>query len=89
MADDKTLIEQAISAHSAAGPPPRSFGEATEWSQRLDMTPSHHLVHAIYTAALSREQLPGGEALFQRVVRTARSAGIAEDEIEAAIAAAT
>lgn len=86
MAEDESLIAQALSAHEAAGPPPRSFGEAGEWGRRLNMTPEQHLVHTIYIAARGQQIL--GDTELKRVVRTARSAGIPDREIDAAIAAA-
>jgi hypothetical protein len=88
VAKDESLIAQALSAHEAAGPPPRSFGEAGEWGKRLNMTPEQHLVHTIYIAARDQRILPGGDAELKKVVGTARSAGIPDGEIDAAIAAA-
>lgn len=86
MEHGETLIEQALAAHAAAGPPPRSFGEAADWGGRLNMTPEQHLVHTIYIAA--RDQQILGNAELKKVVKTARSAGIPDSEIDAAIAAA-
>lgn len=58
-----------------------------KWGQRLDMSPEAHLVHCVFLAEKDKH-LPGGEKLLQGVLRDARGAGIAEEEIEAAIKAA-
>lgn len=88
MVSKESSIAQALAAHDAAGPPPKSFGEAGEWGKRLDMSPKQHLVYAIYVAARDSEILPGGTGELNKVVRTAQGAGISESEIETAIAAA-
>ncbi len=83
----ETLIDRALAAHAAAGPGPRSFADAAQWGQRLDMSPEEHLIHCVYLAEKSKH-LPDGEASLQRILRDARGAGTPEGEIEAAIKAA-
>jgi hypothetical protein len=83
----ESLIDRALAAHAAASPGPRSFADAAEWGQRLDMSPEEHLIHCVFLAEKDKH-LPGGEKVLQRVLRDARGAGIAEEEIEAAIKAA-
>lgn len=83
----ESLIDRALAAHAAAGPGPRSFADAAEWGQRLNMSPKKHLIHCVFLAEKDKH-LPGGEKFLQGVLRDARGAGIPEDEIEAAIKAA-
>jgi hypothetical protein len=83
----ESLIDRALAAHAAAGPGPRSFADAAEWGRQLDMSPEEHLIHCVFLAEKDKH-LPGGEKSLQGVLRDARGAGIAEEEIEAAIKAA-
>lgn len=83
----ESLIDRALAAHAAAGPGPRSFADAGEWGKRLGMRPEEHLVHCVYLAEKDKH-LPGGEKLLEGILRDARKAGIAEEEIEAALKAA-
>jgi len=83
----ESLIDRALAAHAAAGPGPRSFADAAEWGQRLNMSPEEHLIHCVFLAEKDKH-LPGGEKLLEGVLRDARGAGLAEEEIQAAISAA-
>lgn len=82
MADGASLIDQALAAHEAAGP-------STHLGQQIEVTPEQALVYLVYLAVLDKRQgMPGADdAQIERYARTARHAGIAEREIEAAITA--
>lgn len=81
MTDGETLIDQALAA-VAAGPRPGKLGEG------IEITPMQALVWVIYLAVQDRHEGRGSDAQVERYVRTARSAGIPEAEIQAAITAA-
>ncbi len=81
MASSESLIDQALAATAAAAP--------ATLDKPIEVTPQQALVLSVYEAVeAKRRGWPGSDdATVERCVRTARRAGVAEHEIEAAIAA--
>jgi hypothetical protein len=75
--EEARLIDQVLAA-TAAAPPPRLGGE-------LPITPAQALVKVIYLAVLDKRQGRTTDVKVAQYVRTARSAGIPDEEIQAAI----
>ncbi len=80
MAESQTLIDQALAIVEAAQPV--RFGDS------IPIGPKQALVWGIYLAVRERDAGRTSEEDVQKQVVTARSAGIAEHEIDAAFAAA-
>jgi hypothetical protein len=78
---DDSLIDRALAAHAV--PAPSHLG------QQVQVTPEQALVHGVYLAVLdNRQGIPGADdGQIERLVQAARRAGIAEHEVEAAVAA--
>ena len=83
---DEQLIDQALAIIAAAGPQGRP--SLLPSANPIDMTPEQHLVHVVYEAVQGRRRGLIKDATVKSCIRTAKSAGIHEDEIAAAIAAA-
>jgi hypothetical protein len=78
---DKMLIDEALEIVRASGPP-RLGGPG------IPLSPEQSLVYVIYTAAMDLNAGYGRKGALERYVRTARDAGIPQDEIDAAREAA-
>lgn len=75
------LIDEALATATAATPV--GFGDV------IELGPKQAMVYAIYHAAkANREGLGGSDAEIERFVGSTKGAGIAEDEIAGALAAA-
>lgn len=77
---DESLIEQALAVNAAARPV--KLGDA------VPITPPQAMVCCVYLAVEAVHRRSGTSAEVDRYVRAARSAGIAQHEVDAAIEAA-
>ncbi len=76
----ETLIEQALGLMTASGRP--------RPGDQLTFTPEHALVWVLYSVTRDARRGAGSSTEVDRCVRAARNAGIADRDIDAAIAAA-